>query len=93
LRTEKSSNLYLGFQCFSADTISTFSFSTCFNQLSFPGFHGDVVEGVDIAMPAVTLMKFSVVFVWLITNVPYWLLKIASPNLKGVAIFNEVSIG
>ncbi|KAH9960414.1 putative cytochrome P450 [Russula dissimulans] len=85
----KSSDLYLGFQCFSADTISTFSFSTCFDQLSFPDFHGDLVEGVDIAMPAVTLMKFSVVFCWLISNVPYWLLTIASPNLKGLVVFNQ----
>jgi len=90
--TGKSSDLYLGFQCFSADTIATFSFSTCFNQLSFPDFHGDLVEGIDIAIPTITLMKFSAVFVWIIRNFPSWLLKISSPRLKGLVIFKEVSI-
>jgi len=85
----KSSNLYLGFQCFTADTITTFSFSTCFNQLSFPDFHGDIVEGVDIGLPAFTPLKYSAVFVWIIKNTPNWLLKIASPRLKGLVVFKE----
>ena len=91
--TGKSSDLYLGFQCFSADTIATFSFSTCFNQLSFPDFHGDLVEAVDISMPAFRLNKSSAVFVWIIRNFPHWLLKIVSPRMKGAVIFKEVSTG
>ncbi|KAI0306858.1 putative P450 monooxygenase [Multifurca ochricompacta] len=93
LRTQnaagKSSDIYLGFQCFSADTIATFCFSKCFNQLSFPDFHGDIVEGVDIAMPAVTLRKFSKVFVWILRNFPPSLLMVISPTLKGYMIFRK----
>lgn len=91
-RTGKSSNLYLGFQCFSADTIASFLFATTFDQLSFPDFHGDLIEGVDVAMPTVTLAKFSAVFVWIIHNFPEWLLKITSPRLNGVVIFRKVSL-
>ncbi|KAI9508110.1 cytochrome P450 [Russula earlei] len=88
----KSSDLYLAFQCFSADTIATFLFSNSFDQLSFPDFHGDIIEAVDIAMPAVTVAKFSAVILWIIRNFPHWLLKIVSPRLKGVIIFKEVLV-
>ncbi|KAI9507510.1 cytochrome P450 [Russula earlei] len=88
----KSSNLYLGFQCFSADTIGNFLFSASFNQLSFPGFHGDIIEGVDIAMPTVTYAKFSGVIAWILRNFPHWLLKIVSPRLKGLVIFKDALI-
>jgi hypothetical protein len=89
-RTGKSSNLYLGFQCWSADTITSFLFSTSFNQLSFPDFHGNLIEGVDIAMPTVTLAKFSAVIVWFIHNTPHWVLRITSPRLNGMVTFKEV---
>jgi len=85
----KPSNLYLGFQCFSADTIASFLFATSFDQLSFPDFHGDLIEGVDVAMPTVTLAKFSAVFVWIIHNFPDWLLKLTSPRLNGVVVFRK----
>ena len=91
LRTGKSSNLYLGFQCFSADTITSFLFATSFDQLSFPDFHGDLIEGLDISMPAVTLAKFSAVFVWIIHNFPDWLLKVTSPSLNGLVGFRQAS--
>lgn len=79
----KSSDLYLAFQCFSADTITNFCFATSFNQLSFPDFRGDIVLGVDIAMDTVTLRKFSDVFVWLLRNFPHSLLARLSPALRG----------
>lgn len=88
--TGKSTNIYLGFQCFSADTITSFLFSTSFDQMSFPDFRGDLVEGIDIAMPTITFAKFSAFFVWLIHNAPNWLLKAASPRLNGVVLFREV---
>ena len=90
-RTGKSSNLYLGFQCFSADTITSFLFATSFDQLSFPDFHGDLVEGLDISMPTATFAKFSAVFVWIIHNFPDWLLKITSPRLNGLVGFRKAS--
>jgi len=91
-RTGKSSNLYYGFECFSADTIATFLFSTHYNQLSFPDFRGDIVVGVDIAMPTVTLAKFSALFLWFVRNFPYRILKIFSPSMKGLVVFKEVSL-
>ncbi|KAF8506098.1 cytochrome P450 [Russula emetica] len=85
----KSSNLYLGFQCFSADTVTSFSFATCFDQLSFPDFQGDIVRGVDISIPSVTLAKFSVFFVWFIRNFPPSILMHLAPSMKGLVVLRR----
>jgi hypothetical protein len=88
----KSSNLYLGFQCFSADTVTSFSFATCFDQLSFPDFQGDIVRGVDISIPSVTLAKFSVFFIWFIRNFPPSILMHLAPSMKGLVVLRRVSL-
>ncbi|KAF8488479.1 cytochrome P450 [Russula emetica] len=85
----KSSNLYLGFQCFAADTISNYLFATSFDQLSFPDFKGDIVIGVDMCMPTVTLAKFSVFFVWMIRYFPPNILMFLAPSLKGLMVFRK----
>ncbi|KAI0277339.1 cytochrome P450 [Russula aff. rugulosa BPL654] len=85
----KSSDLYLGFQCFAADTVANFLFATCFDQLSFPDFQGDIVKGVDMCMPTITLAKFSVFFVWIIRYFPPSILMLLAPSLKGVVIFRN----
>jgi hypothetical protein len=90
-RPGKSSDLYLGFQCFAADTVANFLFATSFDQLSFPDFQGDLVTGVDIGMPTVTLAKFSVFFVWMIRYFPPSILTLLAPSLKGVVVFRHVS--
>ncbi|KAH9979110.1 cytochrome P450 [Lactifluus volemus] len=83
----KSSDLYLGFQCFGADTIATFLFSTTFDQLSSPDFRGDIVQGLDVALPIATLLKFSAILIWLIRQIPPSILAGISPSLKGVVTF------
>ncbi|KAH9002465.1 cytochrome P450 [Lactarius hatsudake] len=88
-REGKSSDLYLGFQCFSADTITNFCFAASFDQLSFPDFRGDIVLGIDIAMDTVTLRKFSDVFIWLLRSFPHSLLARISPALKGLLTFRR----
>ncbi|KAI0277342.1 cytochrome P450 [Russula aff. rugulosa BPL654] len=88
----KSSDLYFGFQCFAADTVANFLFATCFDQLSFPDFQGDIVKAVDVSMPAITLLKFSVFFVWIIRYFPPSILVLLAPSLKGVVIFKAAVI-
>ena len=90
-RPGKSSDLYLGFQCFAADTVANFLFATCFDQLSFPDFQGDIVLGVDMCMPSITLAKFSMFFVWMIRYFPPSILMLLAPSLKGIVIFRGVS--
>ena len=91
-RPGKSSNLYLGFQCFAADTISNYLFATSFDQLSFPDFQGDIVIGVDKCMATITLAKFSMFFVWMIRYFPPSILMLLAPSLKGLVVYRRVRL-
>ena len=88
----KSSDLYLGFQCLAADVVTNFLFATCFDQLSFPDFQGDIVKGVDMSLPALTLGRFSSVFIWIVRHFPPSILMRLAPSLKGLVIFKQVSL-
>src|SRR5258708_752070 len=92
-RPGKSSDLYLGLQCFSADIITNFLFATCFDQLLFPDFQGDIVKGIDACAPAITLASFSVVFMRIIRKCPPSILMRMAPSLKGLVVFRKVSLG
>ncbi|KAI0277341.1 putative cytochrome P450 [Russula aff. rugulosa BPL654] len=88
----KSSDLYLGFQCFAADTITNFLFATCFDQLSFPDFQGDIIKAIDIGLPIFTLAKFSVLVIWMVRYFPPSILVLLAPSLKGIVIFKTAVI-
>jgi uncharacterized membrane protein len=87
----KSSDLYLGFQCFAADTITNFLFATCFDQLSFPDFQGDIIKAIDVALPIFTLAKYSVFVIWIIRYFPPSIVMLLAPSLKGAVVFKAVS--
>jgi hypothetical protein len=91
LRPGKSSDLYLGFQCFAADTITNFLFATCFDQLSFPDFQGDIIKAIDMGLPIFTLAKFSVFVIWFVRYFPPSIVMLLAPGLKGAVVFKEVS--
>jgi len=88
----KSSNLNFGFQCFGADTITNFLFATCFDQLASPDFQGDIVRGVDLLTPTITVAKFSVVVVWFMHYFPASVLMRVAPSLKGLVILRNALI-
>jgi hypothetical protein len=87
----KSSDLYLGFQCVCADIITSFSFATCSDQLSFPGFQGEIVKGFDMCFPSVTMTKHSLLFLWIVRYFPSSVLTLLAPTLKAVVVFRKVS--
>jgi hypothetical protein len=92
-RTGKSSDIYYGLQCFSADTISNFLFATCFDQMLFPDFQGDIVKAVDMCMPTVTLAKYSGFFLWIIHYFPPSILAVLAPtSTKALVVFRNVSL-
>ena len=90
-RPGKSSDLYFGFQCFAADITTSFLFATCFNQISFPDFQGDIVKGIDMCMPTVTMAKHLLVFLWIVRYFPTSILTLLAPTLKALMVFREVS--
>jgi len=91
-RPGKSSDLYLGFQCVCADIITSFLFATCFEQLSFPDFQGDIVKGFDMCVPSVTMAKHSLVFLWIVRYFPPSILMLLAPTLKGIVVFRRVRL-
>ena len=90
-RAGKSSDLYFGFQCFAADIITNFLFATNFNQISFPDFQGDIVKGINMCMPTVTMAKHSLLFLWIVRYFPPSILTLLAPSLKGLVVFRKVS--
>ena len=88
----KSSDLYFGFQCLASDIATTFLFSTCFNQISFPDFQGDIVKGLDKCIPTVTMAKHSLLFLWIVRYSPPSILTLLAPSLKGLMVFRKVSL-
>ncbi len=91
-RPGKSSDLYFGFQCFTADITTSFLFATCFDQISFPDFQGDIVKGIDMCMPTVTMAKHSLLFLWIVRYLPPSILMLLAPSLKGLVVFRKVSL-
>jgi len=85
----KSSDLYFGFQCFAADITTSFLFATSFNQILFPDFQGDIVKGIDMCMPTVTMAKHSLLFLWIVRYFPPPILTLLAPSLKGLVVFRK----
>ena len=87
----KSSDLLFGFQCVSSDIIANLLFATCFNQMAFPDFQGDIVKGIDMCMPTFTMAKHSLLFLWIVRYFPPSFLMALAPTLKGLMVFRKVS--
>jgi hypothetical protein len=47
--------------------------------------------GVDIALPTLTLAKYSVVVIWIVRYLPPSILMVLAPSLKGLVVFRNVS--
>ena len=66
----KSSNLYLGFRCFTTDVIMLFCYNKCLEATKAPDFHADIVATFQIVLPAVSLCKYSRILVTLFHYLP-----------------------
>ncbi|KAI0265031.1 cytochrome P450 [Gloeopeniophorella convolvens] len=84
-----SSDMYRGFKCFAADTITAFCFASSFDQLSAPGFRGAITDAIDPSLPLWTLRKYSRACVWLIRNFPPWLLSQTSPVARALLTYKK----
>ena len=62
-------------------------FATCFDQLSFPDFQGDIIKAIDMGLPIFTLAKFSVFVIWMVRYFPPSIVMLLAPSLKGAVVF------
>ncbi|KAF8271865.1 putative P450 monooxygenase [Lactarius quietus] len=71
----KSSNLYLGFRCFSTDVLMHFCYDKSLEATREPDFEAEIVLALDNTVPVLSLCKYSSVFVFLVHHLPVWLAK------------------
>ena len=89
----KSSNLNLGFRCFTTDVIMLFCYNKCLEATKAPDFHADIVTTFQIVLPVLSLCKYSRILVTLLHYLPPWLgKKIGPPTILAVYQLREVRL-
>ena len=89
----KSSNLYLGFRCFTTDVITLFCYNKSLEATKAPDFHAPIVLASEAALPVLSLGKYSSFLVALIHYIPPWLgKKIGPPFMTALLQLREVRL-
>lgn len=64
----RSSDLSLGFKCFSTDATSLYCFGNCFNQTAAHDFKAPLIIAMEQSLPSFSLRKQCGAIVWLVRN-------------------------
>ncbi|KAI9447697.1 putative P450 monooxygenase [Lactarius indigo] len=64
----RSSDLSLGFKCFSADATSLYCFGDCFDQTAACDFNAPLLIAMEQSLPSFSLRKQFGAIVWLVRN-------------------------
>ncbi|KAI0265040.1 cytochrome P450 [Gloeopeniophorella convolvens] len=87
----KSSDLYLGFKCFSADAISLCYFGACFEQTSMPEFNSPLLILLEESLPSYSIRKYLNAVVWLVRNFSdHPLMVIFPPSIRSMCSFYKI---
>ncbi|KAI9435562.1 putative P450 monooxygenase [Lactarius indigo] len=68
----KSSNIFLGFHCFSVDLIMAFCYAKDWNATKAPDFQSDIVLASQAVLPIITMRKYSSTLVKMMRYIPNW---------------------
>ncbi|KAH9057596.1 putative P450 monooxygenase [Lactarius vividus] len=68
----KSSDLVLGFHCFSVDVIMAFCYAKDWNATRVPDFQSDIVIASQAVLPIITMRKYSGTLVKIMRRIPMW---------------------
>jgi hypothetical protein len=89
----KSSNLYLGFRCFTTDVITLFCYNKSLEATKAPDFHAPIVVASETVLPILSLAKYSSLLVTLLHHFPPWLGKeIGPPVMSAFYQLREVRL-
>ncbi|KFX89674.1 hypothetical protein V490_06862 [Pseudogymnoascus sp. VKM F-3557] len=80
-----SSDLLLGFRCFTIDTITTFCFAQSVDAIDEPEFAAPIVEAMDNTLPAFHAFKYFPLLRKSILSIPPWLSLKISPQMAGLS--------
>ncbi|KAF8272731.1 hypothetical protein EI94DRAFT_1412381, partial [Lactarius quietus] len=85
VRRRKSSDIVLGFHCFSVDVIMAFCFAKKLDATKVPDFKSDVIVASQAVLPILTVRKYSAFLVAVMRHIPLWLGKnYGSPVTKAL---------
>ncbi|KAI9435560.1 putative P450 monooxygenase [Lactarius indigo] len=68
----KSSDLVLGFHCFSVDVIMAFCYAKDWDATRVPDFQSDIVLASQAVLPIITMRKYSGTLVKIMRRIPMW---------------------
>lgn len=68
----KSSDLVLGFHCFSLDVIMDFCYAKNVDATRVPDFKCDIVLASEVVLPILTIRKYSSILVKTMPYIPIW---------------------
>jgi hypothetical protein len=77
-------NLYRALRSATFDIITTYCFAKSVDAVSYPGFHHNILYGMDTTLFYIPLAKHFRVFKFIARNMPEWLAPILNPALKSV---------
>ena len=89
----KSSDLVLGFHCFSVDVITAFCYAKNWDATRAPDFKSDIVLASQAVLPILTMRKYSGALVKIMRYIPLWFgKKFGSPVTRALFMLRAVSI-
>ncbi|KAH9029234.1 putative P450 monooxygenase [Lactarius pseudohatsudake] len=89
----KSSDLVLGFHCFSVDVIMAFCYAKDWNATRVPDFRSDIVLASQAVLPIITMRKYSGTSVKIMRRIPMWFgMNFGSPVTRALFSLRKVSI-
>jgi hypothetical protein len=89
----KSSNLYLGFRCFTTDVITLFCYNKSLEATKAPNFHAPIVLASEAVLPILSLGKYSSFLVAILHYIPPGLgKKIGPPVMNAFYQLREVRL-
>ncbi|KAI9783670.1 MAG: hypothetical protein M1839_003518 [Geoglossum umbratile] len=84
------SDLFLGFRCYTIDTITSFCFARSVNAIDEPEFKAPIIEAMIATLPTLVVFKHFKLVKWMILNCPPWLSVILNPELVGLVRLQEL---
>lgn len=80
----KSSDLFLGFRCFTNDVILSFCFARNVGAISAPGFRAPIIEAMDVSLPVFLVFRNFPSIRRLVLSLPPWISVWLSPAAAGL---------
>lgn len=72
IKKGNSSDLVLGFHCFSFDVIMAFCYAKNWDTTRVPDFKSDIVFASQAVLPILTIRKYSGILVKMMRYIPLW---------------------